>query len=127
MRRRIAIEGDSGVALITSIALVTFLVTVASALGALSANNLRSAGRSDASMRAFYLADSGAQSGNAKLRVAGGLTEGTSFYETIAGQSAAVDMDPLSTSLHQVRSTATIEAEQVTVKSAAPRRSKRSR
>ena len=115
MRRRIAIEGDSGVALITSIALVTFLVTVASALGALSANNLRSAGRSDASMRAFYLADSGAQSGNAKLRVAGGLTEGTSFYETIAGQSAAVDMDPLSTSLHQVRSTATIEAEQVTV------------
>ena len=106
---------DSGVALITSMALVTFLVTVAAALAALSTNNLRSMVRSDQWMQAFYLADSGAQAGNVMLRTDGSAGESTTLYETIGGETATVDVEPLSSSQCRIQSTGTIGAEQVSV------------
>ena len=105
----------SGAALVTAMALVAFIIMVSAALSALSASSLRSATRSDSWMRAFYLADSGAQIGNAMVRASGPSMPPTSFVEDIGGEVATVDVQPQSAGIYEIRSSATVQDQQLTV------------
>lgn len=106
---------EAGVSLILVTILMVFLFAVAGAMTMTSMTGARTTVESDRDMRAFYLADSGAQIGIAKLRAAGLACSTGTFSENLANGSASVGITKLSSALFQVTSTGAYADHQRTV------------
>jgi len=95
---------QSGAGMLLVMILVTLLFAIAAAMTMTSMAGLRATVESDSEMRAFYLADSGAQVGIAMLRASGDTAGDSTFSEHIAGGTVGVEITKLNSSLYKIRS-----------------------
>jgi hypothetical protein len=98
---------DRGAVFVYVLICLSVLLGLSAGAGALSVVEQRASAESRGQMAAYYLADSGAQIGNFKIRAAGGVLGATTFTENLAYGTVSVAVDPLAPSLYSVRSTAT--------------------
>ena len=95
---------QTGSAMVVVMILMIFLFALAAAMTMTSMVGIKATLESDRGMRAFYLADSGAQVGIAMVRAAGGTADDSSFIENISGGNVSVLITKQSPALYQVRS-----------------------
>ena|SRR2546426_7013973 len=100
-------RGERGSGLAVILIIVTMLLGLSAALTLTSMVGVRAASDSEGGMRAFYLADTGAQIGIAKIRAANWTQGTTTFTESVASGSAIISITKPAFDLYQVRSTGT--------------------
>ena len=94
---------------------LSFILALAGAVSAVTANGLKATSRSTDRMTAFYEADAAAQVGNFLIRTTGISMEATSFQETIGGHSVQVDVTEEDVGLYKVTSTSDVNGQASTV------------
>lgn len=97
---------EAGSAMVVVMILMVFLLALAGAMTLTSTVGLRAARESDREMRAFYLADSGAQTGIAAVRASAGTADDSSSTDDIAGGTVSVAITRESPALYKIRSDA---------------------
>jgi hypothetical protein len=100
---------EAGSAMVVVMVLMVFLLALGGAMTMTSTVGLRANRESDREMRAFYLADSGAQMGIAKVRASGATMDDSSFIDNIAGGSVSVAITRESPVLYRIWSNAAYE------------------
>lgn len=95
---------QDGTAMIVVMILVILLFALAAAMTMTSMAGMRAEVESDTEMRAFYLAESGAQVAMAKLQSAGGIPGDTTFTENIAGGTVSVTVTRLDPEVYRITS-----------------------
>ncbi len=108
--------GQQGVVLPALLGLVLIILALAGASTLLCTVQLRSSSTSDRMMRAFYVADSGAQVARYELARDGGPLTETSFSEDVAGGSFIATITPDGSGLYSISSVGTYEGEEETVR-----------
>lgn len=108
-------RGEAGSTLVTVTAMVTVLLAIGATVSTLGFASARSTSRSHGWMQSFYLADSGAQIGNARLRAAGWDLPATAFHEEIDGHPVDVTIVPQTAGVYEITSTSAVRDERSTV------------
>ena len=95
---------DAGTAILILLAPAVVLFALVASLTTMSTTGLRATTESRQRMRAFYLADSGAQIGNAVLRSRGPSADTFSFVEAIDDGQATVNIEKVGYGRYLIRS-----------------------
>jgi hypothetical protein len=98
---------QSGSGLMLILICIAMLLAFSATLTAISVSGVRTVDSSEKWMRAFYLADSGAQDGIARVRASSGNLSPTSFVENLGGGQASVSIQKPGVDLYRILSTAT--------------------
>lgn len=108
---------EAGIAMVHVVMAVVFLLSLGASTTMLCTVGLRASGENNARMRAFYVADSGAQVANAQIRATSGVltTSATSFSESIGDGVAEVDVVDLGDGIFEVTSAGSVGVETRTV------------
>ena len=101
---------EQGAALVMVLFLMIVIVGLAATIGKTSTMTARAVRRDDSAIRAYYVADSGLQIGNATVRAQGDMPS-TTFKESIDGGTASISIDSEAAGVYVITSMGTVEGE----------------
>ena len=110
-----ACQRDRGSITISVLAIVIVLFALAAGVTQLSTVAIRASATSNLDMRLFYLADSGAQIGNAIVRANPSINGNNNFEESIGGGTLDLNIKSQGANGITVTSTGTIDGQQKTI------------
>ncbi len=117
-RRRMVSEnvrGGEGSALVVILMVIAVLLAFSAGLTMMSLAGLRSVSESEENLKCFYIADSGAQDGIARIRASQATLNPTSFNENLGGGQAQVVISKPNSGFYQITSTGTYSGKQKAV------------
>ena len=115
MKNEFESHRECGSSLLVFLIPLSFLLALSAALSFLTVANSKAMSASTNGMRAFYVADSGAQAANALVRSTGTSMQPTTLEETLNGGTAIIDIEAVSTELFKITSHGTYDGDEATV------------
>ncbi|MEE8142722.1 MAG: hypothetical protein V3T77_06450, partial [Planctomycetota bacterium] len=106
---------EQGSALAYAMICAVFLFALMGGVTEICLVDLKATHESKERVRAFYLADSGLQIGNALVRSTGTSLTATTLVEDMFGGTVTIDITPISASLYRITSTAGLGSQQSSV------------
>lgn len=102
---------EEGSAFVYVLVCLVALLSLTAASSAITLTNQKATSESSRTMRATYLADTGAQIGSFLVRASIATMPATTWTETLCGGSVDIAVTPVTASLHRVESTGNFQGE----------------